>query len=403
MRCCRRGRASPLMNQLRIIYYADSFCGLSETYVYRTAQCLSAVAPMTVLTHERQYRDAFPDGALDIRMVPRPSSRLAKANAMLRGWRLCGVRDGCSLSPRRLWRIAGQPQRAVIFAQFGLAGVRALGAAASLRWPMIVNFHNCDLTNWLAFRRYARNLTRLFRFPYVVFLVPSGYIAAKLIALGAPEARTRVYYNPIPIPDVYRSDSDEKAPLVFLHAGRLVPMKGITYTIKAFARIAAAYDCFLRIIGAGPEEQIARRLARKLGIAGRVTFLGAVDFAAVQREMKGADVFVQHSVTAEGGETEGLPVAICEAMSYQLPIISTRHAGIPEVVKDGLTGLLTAERDIEEMARAMRSLAENRAMPLELGNRGRLAIVKNFSMQAAQSFLEELVWKQLVWRRAPLW
>lgn len=383
------------MNQLRIIYYADSFCGLSETYVYRTAQCLSAVAPMTVLTHERQYPDAFPDDALDIRIVPRRSSRLAKANAVLRGWWLCGVRDGCSLSPRRLWRIAGQPQRGVIFAQFGLAGVRALRAAASLQWPMIVNFHNCDLTSWLVFRGYVRNLVRLFSFPNLVFLVPSRYIAAKLVALGAPEVRTRVYYNPIPIPNLSRPEGDEKASVVFLHAGRLVPMKGITYTIKAFAKIATAYDCCLRIIGGGPEEQTARRLASELGIADRVTFLGAVEFSVVQREMDGADILVQHSVTADDGETEGLPVAICEAMSYQLPVISTRHAGIPEVVTHGLTGLLTTERDVEEMARAMQSLVENRAMRLELGNRGRLAIVKNFSMQAAQSFLEQLVLKQL--------
>jgi len=260
---------------------------------------------------------------------------------------------------------------------------------------MIVNFHNCDLTSWLVFRGYVRNLVRLFSFPTLVFLVPSRYIAAKLVALGAPEVRTRVYYNPIPIPNLSRPEGDEKAAVVLLHAGRRVPMKGITYTIKAFAKIATAYDCCLRIIGGGPEEQTARRLASELGIADRVTFLGAVEFSVVQREMDGADILVQHSVTADDGETEGLPVAICEAMSYQLPVISTRHAGIPEVVTHGLTGLLTTERDVEEMARAMQSLVENRAMRLELGNRGRLAIVKNFSMQAAQSFLEQLVLKQL--------
>lgn len=375
--------------EAHVIYYAESFCGLSETYVYRTAQCLSSIAPTTILTHDRKHSDAYPDAALDIWVEPQTSSAFHRVSALWRAWFVCGILDSRSLRSELLTRIAGR--QGVIFAQFGLAGVRASGAAGALGWPLIVNFHNCDLTTWLVFRGYARNLHRLFRSPRVMFLVPSRYIAAKLVALGAPAARTNVYYNPIPIPEVLPKAQDKDAPLIFLHAARLVPMKGITYTIKAFAKVASVYACWLRIVGGGPEEETALRLVSELGIADKVRFLGAVDSSVVQCEMAAADVFVQHSVTAEHGETEGLPVAICEAMAHAMPVVSTRHAGIPEVVEDGVTGTLVAEKDVDGMAEAMRRLITDPDLRRMYAERGRKAIEQRFSMKAARLQLEQFL------------
>lgn len=372
-----------------VVYYAESFCGLSETYVYRTAQCVSSIAPTTILTHDRNHRDAFPDAALDIWVEPQTSSGVRRVSALWRAWFVCGILDSRSLRSELLIRIGGR--QGVIFAQFGSAGVRALSAASALDWPLIVNFHNCDLTTWLVFRFYARNLQRLFRSPRVTFLVPSRYIAAKLVALGAPVARTNVYYNPIPVPELLPRARDKEAPLIFLHAARLVPMKGITYTIKSFAKVASLHDCRLRIVGGGPEGETALSLASELGIADKVTFLGAVDFSVVQCEMAAADVFVQHSVTAEHGETEGLPVAICEAMAHALPVVSTRHAGIPEVVEDGVTGTLVAEKDVDGMAEAMRRLIIDRDLRKIYGERGRKAVEQRFSMNAARLQLEQFL------------
>lgn len=377
--------------EAHVVYYAESFCGLSETYIYRTAHCLSSIAPTTILTHERKHREAFPDGALDIWVEPRTSGRARRVVDLLRAWVGCGVLDSRSLRSELLARIVGRQHQGVVFAQFGLAGVRALCAADALGWPLIVNFHGCDVTTWLAFRGYARNLQRLFSCPRALFLVPSRHIASKVIALGAPEARTSVYYNPIPIPEMSPRARDKDAPLIFLHAGRLVPVKGITYTLRSFAKIAFLHDCRLRIVGGGPDGQTALSLASELGIADKVTFLGAVDFSVVQREMAAADVFVQHSVIAEHSETEGLPVAICEAMAHGLPVVSTRHAGIPEVVEDGVTGMLVGEKDVDGMAEAMRSLVIHCDLRKIYAERGRKAVEQRFSMNAARLHLQQFL------------
>jgi colanic acid/amylovoran biosynthesis glycosyltransferase len=168
-------------------------------------------------------------------------------------------------------------------------------------------------------------------------------------------------------------------------------MKGIKYTLRAFADVVSDCDAFLRVIGGGPEKDEAIALASNLGIEGRVTFLGAVDYSVVEREMGLADILVQHSVTAEHGETEGLPVAFCEAMAHQLPIVSTRHAGIPEVVEDGVTGRLVPEKDIESMASAMRDLALDANLRRRFGEQGRRVVEQKFSMAAAELELQKIL------------
>jgi hypothetical protein len=76
------------------VYYAESFCSLSETYVYRTAQCLSAIVPTTILTHDRNHRDVFPDAALDIWVEPQTSSGVRRVSASWRAWFVCGKLQG---------------------------------------------------------------------------------------------------------------------------------------------------------------------------------------------------------------------------------------------------------------------------------------------------------------------
>jgi glycosyltransferase involved in cell wall biosynthesis len=88
---------------------------------------------------------------------------------------------------------------------------------------------------------------------------------------------------------------------------------------------------------------------------------------------------VQHSVTGPNGDTEGLPVAIVEAMASALPVLSTRHSGIPEVVLDGETGLLVDEHDVSGMAEAMATLLGDTNRARAMGEAGRRRVLANFT------------------------
>src|SRR5690606_14972407 len=112
-----------------------------------------------------------------------------------------------------------------------------------------------------------------------------------------------------------------------------------------------------------------------------VTFLGNLGHDSVCAEMKNARALVQHSIRATNGDSEGTPNAIMEAGASGLPVVSTRHAGIPDVVIEGTTGFLVDERDTDAMAVHMLTLAQNPNLAAKMGQAARLRIIDGFSMQ----------------------
>jgi len=111
----------------------------------------------------------------------------------------------------------------------------------------------------------------------------------------------------------------------------------------------------------------------------------------VAREMAGARAFVQHSLRAADGDSEGTPVSILEAQASGLPVVATRHAGIPEVVLDGETGLLVAERDVDAMAAAMLRLLREPAYAGTMGAAGRRRVQELFTAERSLGLLADIL------------
>lgn len=177
----------------------------------------------------------------------------------------------------------------------------------------------------------------------------------------------------------FRNAKAPAAPPYFLALGRLTPKKAPLRTIKAFAAVAAAQQ-EIRLVMAGDGELMAacQALVAKLGLTDRIDFAGAIDHAAVPGLMYGAQALVQHSITTENGDSEGLPLAVLEAMAAGIPVIATRHAGIPDAVTHGVEGLLSAEGDVEGMATHMRQLLNAPEVGEAMGAAGRRRVVQNF-------------------------
>ena len=136
------------------------------------------------------------------------------------------------------------------------------------------------------------------------------------------------------------------------------------------------------MIDEGLLRDVCMDLAMTLNIEDAVTFLGAQPPTVVRQEMRQARCFVQHSVTAESnGDSEGTPVGILEAGASGLPVVSTRHAGILDVVIDEETGLLVDERDVAGMALRMRRMLDDPDLAARLGQAARTRIKRHFSME----------------------
>ena len=268
----------------------------------------------------------------------------------------------------------------VVLAQYGPIGVEVVGLCKKLRVPMVVHFHGYDASTTAVLRRHAKSYRKMFADASRVIAV-SEAMRRRLQTLGAADRRIR--YNPCGIDcELFSAASPATASPNFLAVGRFTHKKAPQVTIRAFAKAARDRpDATLRMIGEGPLLAECKALADSLNIADRVVFLGAQPHHVVQAEMRKARCFVQHSVVAPNGDSEGTPVAILEAGASGLPIVSTRHAGIPDVVEENETGFLVDEYDVEGMAEHMRRFGEDPELAGRIGNAARQHVAENFSME----------------------
>jgi colanic acid/amylovoran biosynthesis glycosyltransferase len=267
-----------------------------------------------------------------------------------------------------------------VLAEFGQSGVVVLDACQRMGLPLIVHFHGADVSKHAVLHEYGERYRTLFREARAVVAV-SRAMVKRLISLGAPPEK--VHWSPCGVDcGGFSSASPADAAPVFLAVGRFVEKKAPHLTILAFAEVLRRHpQARLRMIGDGPLLDACRDLARRLDVAPRVTFLEAQPHPVIQEEMRRARAFVQHSVVAGSGDSEGTPVAILEAGASGLPVVATRHGGIPDVVLENGTGLLVDEHDVTGMAEAMLELIDNPTLAAELGAAARDFVGAHFSME----------------------
>ena len=145
------------------------------------------------------------------------------------------------------------------------------------------------------------------------------------------------------------------------------------------------------MVGDGPLLEPCRQLVKAYDLTGDVLFPGILPPAEVAKLMSRSLAFVQHSVIAADGGAEGTPLAILEAGACGLPVISTRHEGIKDVVIEGETGLLVDEFDITGMAQAMETLAANPARADRIGKNARTHIETNYTLARHIDKLAEII------------
>jgi glycosyltransferase involved in cell wall biosynthesis len=250
----------------------------------------------------------------------------------------------------------------MIHAHFGPTALELLKPARDLGIPLLVTFHGRDASGLLRHPGYVRSVQRLLEYAWGVAV--SEAIVSRLRATGARDDRMRVLYVGVPLEhfpfrkrESLRSKVAMGEKIEFLQVSRLVEKKGTPYTLQAFRRFLGAYpNARLTIAGDGPLRAEISLLASEMGLSDKVMMPGKVSAADAAQLMLRSDVLLQHSVTASDGDEEGLPTVLVEAMATGLPVVSTYHSGIPELVKDGVNGFLVQERDVDAYEARLRDL-----------------------------------------------
>jgi glycosyltransferase involved in cell wall biosynthesis len=170
--------------------------------------------------------------------------------------------------------------------------------------------------------------------------------------------------------------------VVILSVARLVEKKGTDVLLQALARIAPNLHWRFVHVGGGPLSRRMVHLASELGISARVEWRGALTQDQLIAEYRKADLFALASRIARDGDRDGLPNVLAEAQSQALACVATRVSAIPELLRDGQSGVLVEPDDPDALARALEALIANPARRRALGQAGRSRVVKSFALDA---------------------
>lgn len=254
----------------------------------------------------------------------------------------------------------------LLHAQFARGGVLALPLARSLGARLVVTLHGGDVSKQKNWRRGV--LTQ--RWPALMrevsrFICVSAAVAEIAVARGVPTGKLIVLPIGVEIPPQPPAACH---PTSHLFVGRFVEKKGIAVLADAVRRLRAGGDSTpLVCIGDGPLRPVLEALARDVS---DVTLTGWLNPAAVRTHMAAAVCLIAPSIVAQGGDAEGLPSVIPEAMAQACPVIGSEQGGIAEAVRHGQTGLLVPPGDAASLATAMHTIAYDPGLRATLGLAG---------------------------------
>jgi colanic acid/amylovoran biosynthesis glycosyltransferase len=271
----------------------------------------------------------------------------------------------------------------VCYCAFGMDAPHALRLrrVGALGGELVVAFRGADTTKYVA-RRGPRVYARTFRDARLLLPV-CEFLGRRLVQLGAPAERVVVHRTGI---DLSRWPYRERHPaapgsLRLVSVGRLVEKKGIAHVLRALrVLLDQGVGAEYRVFGDGPLREGLVALAVELGVADRVVFEGRQGQEAVREGLARADVLVAASVTAADGDEEGIPNVLKEAMASGMPVVGTRHAGIPELLEDGVSGWLVPERDEAALAAALARLAAEPERWAAMGRAGRARVEREYDI-----------------------
>lgn len=200
----------------------------------------------------------------------------------------------------------------------------------------------------------------------------------------SPKANVEILPNYVVLPDLRAKSESDLDKVNFLFLGVVGTRKGVYDLLPAFKTAVTEVPTLRLTIGGNGEVEQAQKIASELGIDSKILFAGWVSGEDKLKLLQQAHIYVLPSYN------EGLPVSLLEAMSWQVPVISTRVGGIPELVRDGVDGVLIEAGDQVALASAIIKLAKEIGLRNQMGSAAREQVEQNFSKLAVLPRLERL-------------
>jgi colanic acid/amylovoran biosynthesis glycosyltransferase len=382
---CVRGAESAGGKPVRVGVFCPTFLRPEMLHVYRQVAGLHKVQPV-VYAFKRECQDRFP--LERINLLPR---------SPFRGIRRIWQTQICRVPQQALPSEVQAFVRAMTLDGCGLLhiyfGNNALFWAPLFRktdLPLVVSFHGADVQVGMRSAAALGLLRQTFARAMLV-LARSDSLASELAARGCPERKLRIQRTGIPV-DQYRYHLRQKPTdgrWELLQACRLVEKKGLVKTIRAFSGFQTRWPfARLTVAGDGPLRSALETLTAELRLVDSVRFTGFLNPEDLLGLYKEAHVFLHPSETGRDGNQEGIPNSLLEAMATGLPVIATRHGGIPEAIESGRSGLLVNEGATDQLLGALLRVIEDDDLRTTLGHNAAQVVRCRFDLEQQVSRLE---------------
>jgi len=380
------------MGKRVVASYCSSFLKSEMLHIYRQLRALRGVDTF-VVTKEVQNAERFPFERIEI--IPK-----RRTNLLVHGWLKFVERRPPIVYRGEYQTLDSLLERHgadLMHIYFGHTGVHLLPFIEQWDKPCVVSFHGADVARKPEIKDYPAKLRRLFKAVPLVF-ARSQSLVDRLVHLGCPPGKLRINRTGIPLKEFPFVDREppRDGKWRVVQACRLIPKKGVATSLRGFAifkKDNPGAEFF--IAGKGPLQSELEMLAGGLGILRDVHFVGFLPQPKLLELYASSHLFLHPSEISPNQDQEGVPNSVLEAMATGLPVVATRHGGIPEAVDHGLTGFLVAEEDHVGLANAMQLITSSPAALKQMGERAYAAVVERFGQDAQidqlESFYEEAI------------
>lgn len=383
-----------------IHYIAGTYLPITENWIYEQIKNLKRYYPI-VYANKTENLDIYP--MENIRSLDLKPGAKDLCNIFNKGWNKI-----FNFYPFFMFNLVKDKPN-LVHAHFGPAGYSFLTYKKMFKIPLITTFYGYDLSllpnqqpEW---KKKYKNLFQEGEF----FLVEGNHMKKCLIVLGCPEEKVIVQHLGIDLEQIKfipRKLGEDKEIRILISAS-FREKKGIPYAVEAFGKIKQMHPELrlkLTIIGdsgGSLAEEVEKKkilnIIQKYNLKDFVTMLGYQPYPVFLRELYLNHIFLHPSINASDGDTEGgAPVSIIEALASGMPILSTTHCDIPEVVKDGESGYLVPEGNIDALTERLEFLILNSDIWEKLGVNGRSHITVNYDIKKQVPLLEDIYNKSIV-------
>ena len=367
---------------MNILMYADAFGGNTTTFINNEIEYLSERHNLTFACIVKKDSGIF--HFKNVIKLPFKNSLLSRILDRLD----IHLQYKDNNFKKELNKLIAKVKPDIIHCHFGKEALKILDNIENRNIPIVIHFHGYDASSALKRKAYVKKLKEVLSKDNIYPIFVAKYLKKNLEDCNIKIKKEKILHCGINIskfvdlPDI----NVDKKKFTFLQVSSLVEKKGHEYTIIAFDKFLKEQkdkNFELILTGDGSRKVVLEKLVSELNLNDYVKFVGFVNPEEAAELMKKADVFVHHSITASNGDQEGIPTAIMEAMAMNLPILSTRHSGIPELVKNGINGFLVEEKDINDYALKMKDI-----MSWNKKNGNRKIIEEEFEMLKHNQSLE---------------